>query len=108
MPLPSNGPWTVSEHAETGFAFTIYDRDGWSIAYVTGTKDPQFPSAKHTRAKAVLAAAAPNLAAALQKIVDLQGKLANGRPLSENELRDWAIANHNARAALREAGLDET
>lgn len=44
-----------------------------------------------------------DLLAALEAIVDLQGKAANGLPLSENETRDWAIANNTARAAIVKA-----
>lgn len=44
--------------------------------------------------------AVTELVEALEAIVDLQGKAAGGFPLSENEFREWAVANHAARAAL--------
>ena len=47
-----------------------------------------------------LIAAAPALYAALLAIVDNQGRCSNGFPLSENQLREWAVANFNAREAL--------
>jgi len=50
-----------------------------------------------------LIAAAPDMLVALKAIVDLQGKAAGGFPLSEDENRAWALANHNARAAIAAA-----
>lgn len=52
---------------------------------------------------AVVLAAAPELLEALEEIIDLQGKAAGGFPLSENELRAWAVANHTARRAIAKA-----
>ena len=60
-------------------------------------------NAEGYRANAHLIAAAPELLAALKAIVDLQGQVAGGFPLSENQFRDWSIANFNARAAIAKA-----
>lgn len=49
-------------------------------------------------------ARATEAVAIIRAMVDYQGRCANGFPLSENELREWAAANYNARAFI--ASLD--
>ncbi len=50
-----------------------------------------------------LIAAAPDLLAALEGIINLHGKACNGLPFSENETQEWTNAHYVARAAIRKA-----
>ena len=54
-------------------------------------------------ANIALFSSSPEMLEALKEIINLQGKLANQLPFSENELKDWGIANYNARLAIAKA-----
>lgn len=69
-------------------------------AALVGWKRDQETNAAHGNLLRELVIREEKLRAALEAIVDLQGQCAGRFPLSENQLRNWAIANRNARAAL--------
>ena len=58
---------------------------------------------EQAHANARLIAAAPDLLAALEGIINLHGKACNGLPFSENEIQEWTNAHYVARAAIRKA-----
>ena len=58
---------------------------------------------EQAHANARLIAAAPDLLAALEGIINLHGKACNGLPFSENETQEWTNAHYVARAAIRKA-----
>src|SRR6185312_11463399 len=91
---PTPGPWRAFEDRIYGIC-----RDGREHIIV----DCDSPYVQDAEANARLIAAAPDMLVALKAIVDLQGKAAGGFPLSEDENRAWALANHNARAAIAAA-----
>lgn len=93
------GPWQCDDCLSANGFTTINRADDTPH----GNTDEQPVATVYADADACLIAAAPDLLAALRDIVDLQGKTANGLPLSENEVRDWAVANHTARAAIAKA-----
>ena len=97
------GPWTVDA---MGFIYASAD----SELPENSNQGAQLVLAKllshstvRTAGNASLIAAAPDLLAAMEGIINLHGKACNGLPFSENETQEWTNAHYVARAAIRKA-----
>lgn len=91
------GPWATEGNGRYYASVRAPSRMVADMRIIGGAVDAE------NTANARLIAAAPDLLEALETMVDLQGKAASGFPLSENELREWAVANYTARAAIAKA-----
>ncbi len=92
MTMHTPGPWTAGND---GYIYSAGD----IVADSTFGCLPQIEGDHNAR----LIAAAPDLLAALEGIINLHGKACNGLPFSENETQEWTNAHYVARAAIRKA-----
>jgi hypothetical protein len=107
----TKGPWNLSNPKTRIIGIKpapeAPDESGNRLAQVTFSYTPtsfDYPACQiELEANASLIAAAPELLSICESLVDLQGKCASGFPLSENEMRDWAILNHKMREAVNKA-----